>query len=108
MDQIKSQRQTVRDFWTEYKTEFVLVASVDKIYEDYVQWVAERKIPNIRRTRNEKGKLTDERVISVGFLPPINRYQFRTLIRKMGYTNGYPKTQNIQNTKDTSKNKTTQ
>jgi hypothetical protein len=91
MDQIISQRQSVRDFWGEHHSVYMLEAKVDKIYEAYVQWMAQTHRPDLRRTRNEQGKLTDEKLISKGFLDPINRYQFRTLIRKMGYLNGRPK-----------------
>lgn len=89
MDQIVSQRQTVRDFWSSQHGVYQRETKIDLIYDAYVQWLTQNPVPDLRRTRNERGKLTEEKMVNVGWLPPINRYIFRTLIRKMGYKNGH-------------------
>lgn len=87
MDQIVQQRQTVRDFWTLFKTKCLTIKSIDTVYENYVNWLKETNVTETKRIRSkESSKL--ETVVNVGSLPPINRYIFRTMIRKMGYNNG--------------------
>jgi hypothetical protein len=87
MDQIVQQRQTVKDFWTSSKQECMSIKSIDEIYGKYVSWLQSSNIIETKRIKSkESSKL--ETVVTVGPLPPINRYIFRNLIRKMGYKNG--------------------
>lgn len=88
MDQIVAQRQSVKHFWEKHGGRLLLLPSIDQIYDEYTQWLKAQQIPDTRRTRNERGKLTDEKTVTVGTLPPFNRYQFRALIRKLGYRGG--------------------
>lgn len=87
MDQIVQQRQTVSNFWNSSKQECMSIKSIDEIYDKYVAWLQASKIIETKRIKSkESSKL--ETVVTVGLLPPINRYIFRNLIRKMGYKNG--------------------
>ena len=89
MDQIVAQRQSVHAFWEKYRDTVSNIRSVDEIYDQYVKYVDEMKIPDLRRVKDpETKKLSKDQFVSMGFLPPINRYIFRTMIRKMGYKNG--------------------
>lgn len=97
MDQIILQRQSVKDFWTAHGEEMKSVASIDAVYKRYEQYVIDQKLVDLRRVPNpETKKLQKDVMISVGFLPPINRYIFRTLIRKMGYKNAQPKKRKLE------------
>jgi hypothetical protein len=87
MDQIVQQRQTVRDFWNLFKQECIGIKSIDEIYEKYKTWLKLANIVETKRIRSESSSKR-ETVITVGPLPPINRYIFRNMIRKMGYKNG--------------------
>ena len=89
MDQIVQQRQSVKDFWHAKSSSMILISSIDQVYEHYKQWIAEQNLQETCRKKDPetKKRLTDQ-VIMVGPLPPINRYVFRTLVRKMGYKNG--------------------
>ncbi len=88
MDQIIQQRQSVRDFWDSQAPVMIQISSIDRVYEHYTKWI---KSENLQETCRKKDpgtkKLLDDQLIIVGPLPPINRYIFRTLIRKMGYKN---------------------
>lgn len=87
MDQIVQQRQTVSDFWTSSKQQCMSIKSIDEIYDKYVAWLQASNIIETKRIKSkESSKL--QTVVTVGPLPPINRYIFRNLIRKMGYKNG--------------------
>ena len=88
MDQVVAQRQSVRDFWEEQSTHLLPCPSIDRIYDQYVQWLEARQLPDIRRTRDGRGRLTTDTTVTVGLLPPFPRYQFRALIRKLGYKGG--------------------
>lgn len=89
MDQIVQQRQSVRDFWEAQSSVMRQISSIDQVYEHYAQWIKDQNLQETRRKKDsETKKLLDDQVTVVGPLPPINKYIFRTLIRKMGYSNG--------------------
>ena len=78
MDLIVQQRQTVRDFWAANKLSCMGTKSVDELYGRYKQYLVDGDVKETTR----------EGVVKSHPLLPINKYIFRTLIRKMGYKNG--------------------
>ncbi len=57
------ERSSMRLFWNEYKRECLEVKSIDEVFERYSQFTKNRDLPSI------------------------NKYIFRTFIRKNGYSN---------------------
>ena len=88
MDQIIQQRKSVRDFWESQSLAMKQIVSIDQVYEHYMEWIKSQNLQETCRKKDPQTKrLLDDQLDIVGPLPPINRYIFRTLIRKMGYKN---------------------
>jgi hypothetical protein len=68
MDKIKFQREQTRQFWQEQKNIIEKEPSIDKVYELFKYY-----------NKNPQKNPTN--------IVPINKYIFRTMIRKMGYKN---------------------
>lgn len=65
MDKIKHQRQQVRYFWSMYGKEMMKIQSIDHVYNHFLKYIE----------KYDKSVKPE----------PINRYIFRTMIRKLGY-----------------------
>jgi len=65
MQRETAQKDSVRTFWHTNSSTLKDIKSIDEIYKQYVAYVHE-------------GSLV---------VPPINKYIFRTMIRKLGYKN---------------------
>lgn len=64
MDLIKFQRRMVKTFWNDMGNKLKHIQSIDSLYGHFVTYCSERSK-----------------------YPPINRYIFRNLVRKLGYNN---------------------
>lgn len=69
MDERIAQMESMRAFWKIYKDECIRIRSIDDVFSKYVIYVNEIKV-----SQNFK-------------YSPINKYIFRTFIRKNGYNN---------------------
>ena len=79
MEKIKYQRQQIRDFWNQKKSQVQNIRSIDQIYEQFIIF-------------NQTSQFSVPISSSVPLLiPPINKYQFRNFIRKLGYQNSSKK-----------------
>jgi hypothetical protein len=63
MDQSKKEKEAMREWWAENKEVQKLERKIDKVYEAFKEYCVQAE------------------------LPPINKYIFRTYIRKHGYCN---------------------
>jgi len=66
MDTHNEQMKSINHFWITKKDEVKNIKSIDEVYNIYVKY------------HTESGTYT---------VTPINKYKFRTLIRKKGYNN---------------------
>jgi hypothetical protein len=74
MDKIVTQRASVKRFWESQRDQVANISSVKEVYGIYCEYA-----------KNE------DAIMQVKEYPPINEYIFRTLIRKMGYSNSVQK-----------------
>lgn len=72
MEKQNEQKRIMREFWKKNKERFAQIRSIDKVYEDYVSHLKE-----LKSSDPNKPIITE----------PINKYIFRTYIRKNGYCN---------------------
>lgn len=79
MDLANAQKASVREFWNKHGETLKPVKSIDEIYEKYI--IDLKELDPV--------------------LIPMNRYIFRTMIRKLGYKNGQIVPQKIKMKKNT-------
>ena len=65
------QKRSVREFWQVHSESMKPIAKIDDIYIHYLEFINQNKTH-----------------ILFSNVPPINKYIFRTMIRKMGYKGG--------------------
>jgi len=75
MEVHNEQMSSVRHFWQVSKTECINIQSIDEVYEKYKTYHQ-----TYANKAGEKYKY-----------PLLNKYKFRTFIRKNGYNNSKPK-----------------
>jgi hypothetical protein len=71
MNEHNEQMKSIRHFWHIYKNDCCLIRSIDAVYNKYCEYhitYVDKSIKYIYK--------------------PINKYRFRTFIRKHGYNNG--------------------
>ena len=100
MERINYQRNSMRIFWSREKGNHIENPKIDQIYEKYKEWFENNKglINSLSSKCKRKGNVIISEVVNQDY-PPINKYLFRTYIRKNGYKNAQPKKKKVEKEK---------
>lgn len=88
MDKENEQKRIMRLFWQKNKERCGTIRSIDAVYNEYLTYVVnlvEKEKQENQNNQNNQENKNKQKVKPVP--PPINKYIFRTYIRKNGYCN---------------------